>query len=48
MLRAAEMRNLGLTAADIEERVQALVPKVRTAVLLDTLEYVRKGGRVRL
>jgi DegV family protein with EDD domain len=34
-----------LEAAEIEERVQALVPKVRIAVLVDTLEYLRKGGR---
>ena len=45
VLRAAEMRNFGLTAAEIEERVLALVPKVRIAVLIDTLEYLRKGGR---
>ncbi len=45
VLRAAEMRNFGLNAAEIEERVKALVPKVRIAVLLDTLEYVHKGGR---
>jgi DegV family protein with EDD domain len=45
VLRAAEMRNFGLRAAEIEERVQALVPKVRIAVLIDTLEYLRKGGR---
>jgi DegV family protein with EDD domain len=44
-LRAAEMRNLGLGAVEIEERVNACVPKVRIAVLLDTLEYLYKGGR---
>ena len=45
VLRAAEMRNFGLTAAEIEERVQTLVPKVRISILIDTLEYLRKGGR---
>jgi DegV family protein with EDD domain len=44
-LRAAEMRNLGMGAADIEERLNAQVPKLRIAVLLDTLDYVYKGGR---
>lgn len=45
VLRAAELRNLGMSAAEIEEKIKALVPKVRIAILLDTLEYVRKGGR---
>jgi DegV family protein with EDD domain len=44
-LRAAEMRNLGIGASDIEGRIKALAPKVRIAVLLDTLDYVYKGGR---
>jgi DegV family protein with EDD domain len=45
VLRAAEMCNIGLKAAEIEERVRTLVPKVRIAILIDTLEYLRKGGR---
>ena len=44
-LRAAEMRDLGVSAVEIEETLTALVPKIRIAVLLDTLDYVRKGGR---
>lgn len=44
-LRAAEMRNLGMSASVIEAKLNALVPKMRIAVLLDTLEYLYKGGR---
>jgi DegV family protein with EDD domain len=44
-LRAAEMRNLGLRAVEIEERINTQVPKLRIAVLIDTLEYLYKGGR---
>ena len=35
--------------ADVEEiktMVEAMVPRVRILVVLDTLEYVRRGGRI--
>jgi DegV family protein with EDD domain len=44
-LRAAEMRNLGMRASEIEAKLLAMVPRIRIAVLLDTLDYVYKGGR---
>jgi DegV family protein with EDD domain len=44
-IKAAEMRNLGINAAEIEEALNTTVPKIRIAVLLDTLDYVYKGGR---
>jgi DegV family protein with EDD domain len=45
VIKAAEMRNLGMNAAQIEEKVKTLVAKVRIAILIDTLEYLYKGGR---
>ena len=36
----------GLGAAEIAERVEAAVGRVRLLALLDTLEYLRRGGRI--
>jgi DegV family protein with EDD domain len=45
VVRAAELRNLGLSADEIEQHIRGMIPKVRIAVLIDTLEYLHKGGR---
>jgi DegV family protein with EDD domain len=45
VLRAAELRDEGRTAEEIERQVISLVPKVRTAFIIDTMEYLHKGGR---
>lgn len=44
-LHAAELRDKGLTAAEIANEISALVPKVRTSFVIETLEYLYKGGR---
>jgi DegV family protein with EDD domain len=45
VLKAAELRDQGLPAAQITERIQSLVPKVRTSFVIETLDYLYKGGR---
>lgn len=45
VLKAAELRDQGLPAAEIARQITALVPKVRSFFMLETLEYVYKGGR---
>ncbi len=45
VLKAAELRDRGLTADQIEAEIRATVPKVRTSFVVDTLEYLYKGGR---
>lgn len=45
VLNSAELALQGLGAAEIAQRTEALVPKVVTTFVVDTLEYLRKGGR---
>ncbi|MEZ0396244.1 MAG: DegV family protein [Anaerolineales bacterium] len=45
VLRAAELRAAGRSAAEIEQDILACVPKVRTSFIIDTMEYLYKGGR---
>lgn len=45
VLKAVDMVKAGLNAQEIAERVSALVPKVETEFVIDTLEYLHKGGR---
>lgn len=45
VLEAAEMAASGLEAQVIAERLNALVPKVRVSFIIDTLEFLHKGGR---
>lgn len=45
-LLAAEMAAAGASAADIEAGIRARLPDVDLYVALDTLEYLRKGGRL--
>ena len=42
---AAELNQQGLSAAEIEEKINQLIPKVRSSFIIDTLEYLYKGGR---
>jgi len=44
-LRAAELRDEGKSAREIAETIKALVPKVRTSFIIETLDYLYKGGR---
>jgi DegV family protein with EDD domain len=45
-LLAAELAGGGVPAAEIAERVRARLPDVDLYVAVDTLEYLRKGGRL--
>ena len=46
VLRAAELRDQGKTAAEIEEDIKAVRTKVNTSFVPDSLDYLHKGGRV--
>jgi len=43
---ALQLRSQGLSAAEIAERLKAERKNVRVIAMLDTLEYLRKGGRI--
>jgi len=45
VLKAAELRDQGCSLDEIERLIRQSVPKVHTSFVLDTLEYVYKGGR---
>lgn len=44
-LRAAELRDQGSSTEQIEQELLALTRKVRTSFVIDTMEYLYKGGR---
>ncbi|SFQ42031.1 DegV family protein [Caldicoprobacter faecalis] len=44
-VKAAELAMQGMGAQEIVERVNALVPKVRTSFVISTLKYLHMGGR---
>jgi len=46
LLKAAKYRDAGLDIKEIKEKVEALVPRVRSQFVIDTLEYLYKGGRL--
>jgi len=46
VLAAAEMAADGIEAAQIAARVEALVPQMNVLFVVDTLEYLHKGGRI--
>ena len=45
VIAAAEMVNRGLEAEEIVAKVEALVPNVDASFVIDSLEYLYKGGR---
>ena len=45
VLKVAELRDAGKSAAEIIQAVQTAIPTVRTAFVVDTLEYLYLGGR---
>lgn len=45
-LKALEWANAGLSADEVEKRVKDLITRQRTYFLVDTLEYLHKGGRI--
>ncbi|MBQ6655451.1 MAG: DegV family protein [Erysipelotrichaceae bacterium] len=46
VLKAAEMAEAGLSATEIVEKCQELVPCVDASFVIDDLEYLKAGGRV--
>lgn len=42
---AAELRDMGLSAAEIAEKARKMTENVRTSFVLNTLEFMYKGGR---
>ena len=44
-IEAAECRDAGMGAAEIAAHLESLTDKVSTSFVLDTLEFMRKGGR---
>ena len=46
VLLAARLRDQGLSAAQIAQRLETEKKRVRLLALLDTLEYLKKGGRI--
>ena len=44
-IEGAECRDRGMGAAEIAEHLRSLTGKVETSFVLDTLEFMRKGGR---
>ena len=45
IMEAARCRDEGMCAADIAAHLEAVVPKVETSFVIDTLEFLWKGGR---
>jgi DegV family protein with EDD domain len=45
-LEAARAAKAGATAQEVMDRVQELIPRVHLFIAMDTLEYLRRGGRV--
>jgi DegV family protein with EDD domain len=43
---AAEWAESGLTADEIEARIKVMIPRNRVYFMVDTLEYLAKGGRI--
>lgn len=46
ILEACSRREQGMTAAQIASEVTALIPKVQTSFMVNTLDYLKAGGRV--
>lgn len=44
-LKAASLRDLGLPVNQIAAKISDMVPKIRTSFIIDTLDYLHKGGR---
>ena len=46
ILEALEMAKAGRTAAEIKTRIESLVPRMRLNLVLETLENLKRGGRI--
>lgn len=47
LLKAASLRDAGEDALSIKAALETMVPKVRTQFVINTLDYLHKGGRLR-
>ena len=45
VLKACSYRDQGLTAKEIAEKIEELVPRVKAQFVVETLNYLHKGGR---
>ena len=45
VLKACTFRDQGLTASEIKEKIDDLVPRVKSQFVVETLNYLHKGGR---
>lgn len=45
LYKACDLRDQGLSAKEIFEEITKTVPKVKSQFVIDTLEYLHKGGR---
>ena len=45
-LKAARAAEKGMKLAEITKMVKDILPKIRVYMIFDTLEYLRKGGRI--
>jgi DegV family protein with EDD domain len=45
VLKAKDLRNQGVSAKEIHEKIVKLVPNVRSQFAIQTLDYLHKGGR---
>ncbi len=43
---AVAMREQGMSADEITEKVKVLLPKTMTYIVIDTMEYLKRGGRI--
>ncbi len=43
---AAQMRDKGASAQEIVDAIYSYLPKLRLYIVLDTLDYLKKGGRI--
>jgi DegV family protein with EDD domain len=46
VMRAAELSKEGYSASQIMENINLLIPRVHSFFLIDTLDYLHKGGRL--
>lgn len=45
LLKAAKFRDQGMSAKEIAEKLEDIVPRVKTQFVIDTLDNLHKGGR---
>lgn len=45
VMKAADLQKDWLSAAEIGDKIEQMIPKVKTAFTIDTFEYLYKGGR---